>query len=151
MGPHFTSHSRVQLWRWEFSHHAPRKQRTRPECLKSKIATIFAMNKRVHREPITLPLSVDEEIDGRCQRPPEFPGCAGLVQRLVRESTIYAGFPRFWPFSAPPNRLRGKSARGRAAREDAMYFMESRQRVEPIVRTAKKFHSQVLPLSGEKA
>jgi hypothetical protein len=86
MGAHFTSHSLAQSWRWEFSRHALRKQHTRPECLKSKIATIFAMNKRVHREPITLPLSVDEEIDGRCQRPPEFPGCgSGLVERLVRE------------------------------------------------------------------
>ena len=44
------------------------------------------MNKRVPREPITLPLSVDEEIDGRCQHPPEFRGYgSGLVERLVRE------------------------------------------------------------------
>src|SRR6516164_1659371 len=86
MGADFTSHSRAQLWRSEFSRHAPHKEHTRPEYLKSKIATIFAMNKRVHREPITLQLSVDEEIDGRSQRLPEFLGCgSGLVERLVRD------------------------------------------------------------------
>ena len=55
------------------------------------------MNKRVHREPITLQLSVDEEIDGRCQRLPEFPGCgSGLVERLVRDKwTHFRAPPRF--------------------------------------------------------
>ena len=78
----------------------------------------------MHREPITLPLSVDEEIDGRCQRPPEFPGCgSSLVERLVweqaealrkagleasreRDST-FARFSRY-PYVEYPNRSYGR-------------------------------------------
>jgi hypothetical protein len=67
--------------------------------------TIFAMNKKVHREPITLPLSIDEKIDGRYQRAPEFPWLRlrlGRARGSGASSTDFEGAPRSPPKTGQP-------------------------------------------------